>query len=80
MTEVSLEPFDARWRDDVHALLADPEVLRFTRVPEPPPADFASTWIASYEQGSGAGRAPGPPRSMPAERSSAWAWLPTDPG
>ncbi len=51
MTDVSLEPLDARWTDDVTALIGDPEVLRFTRIPEPPPIDFASTWIDSYENG-----------------------------
>jgi ribosomal-protein-alanine N-acetyltransferase len=50
MTDISLEPLDARWRDDVHALVADPEVRHFTRIPEPPAADFADTWIASYEK------------------------------
>jgi RimJ/RimL family protein N-acetyltransferase len=51
MTEVSLEPLDARFLEDVRALVADPEVLRFTRIPEPPPDDFARTWIDSYESG-----------------------------
>jgi RimJ/RimL family protein N-acetyltransferase len=45
-----LEPLTERHVDDVAALIADPEVLRFTRVPEPPPPDFASTWIGGYEQ------------------------------
>jgi RimJ/RimL family protein N-acetyltransferase len=35
---------------DVAALLDDPDVLRFTRVPEPPPADFARQWLARYEE------------------------------
>jgi RimJ/RimL family protein N-acetyltransferase len=51
MIDISLEPLDARWRDDVHALVADPEVLRFTRIAEPAPPGFADTWIESYEKG-----------------------------
>jgi len=51
MTDVSLVPLDDRWLDDVSALVADPTVLAFTRIPEPPPADFAQTWIGSYVAG-----------------------------
>jgi RimJ/RimL family protein N-acetyltransferase len=32
-------------------MLADDDVIRFTRVPEPVPPDFASTWLAWYEEG-----------------------------
>lgn len=55
MPEVRLEPLDERWLDDVADLVADPDVLRFTRIVEPPPEGFARTWIASY----GAGRRDG---------------------
>jgi hypothetical protein len=34
---VQLEPLSERHLGDVEALLDDPDVLRFTRVPEPPP-------------------------------------------
>jgi len=47
--EVRLELLDQRWVEDVADLVADPQVLRFTRIPEPPPAGFARTWIESYE-------------------------------
>jgi RimJ/RimL family protein N-acetyltransferase len=47
--EVRLERLDERWLDEVAELVADPEVLRFTRIAEPPPDGFARTWIASYE-------------------------------
>jgi RimJ/RimL family protein N-acetyltransferase len=47
--QVRLEPLSERHLDDVAALLDDPDVLRFTRIPEPPPADFARTWLARYE-------------------------------
>jgi RimJ/RimL family protein N-acetyltransferase len=33
----------------VAALLDDPDVLRFTRVPEPPPPGFERQWLARYE-------------------------------
>jgi len=36
---------------DVAELIDDPETLRFTRVPEPPPDGFARDWYARYEQG-----------------------------
>jgi RimJ/RimL family protein N-acetyltransferase len=32
-------------------MLTDEGVLRFTRVPEPVPPEFARTWFASYEEG-----------------------------
>jgi RimJ/RimL family protein N-acetyltransferase len=53
--DVRLEPLDERWLDDVTDLVADPEVLRFTRIPEPPPEDFAREWIEMYIEGRQAG-------------------------
>jgi RimJ/RimL family protein N-acetyltransferase len=44
-----LEPLQERHLDGVRALLDDPEVLRFTRVPEPPPPEFERSWLARYE-------------------------------
>jgi RimJ/RimL family protein N-acetyltransferase len=35
----------------IDALVEDPDVLRFTRVPDPPPPGFARTWLARYESG-----------------------------
>jgi RimJ/RimL family protein N-acetyltransferase len=32
-------------------LMADPDVLRFTRVPQPPPEDFPETWLERYREG-----------------------------
>jgi RimJ/RimL family protein N-acetyltransferase len=49
--EIRLERLDERWLDEVTDLVADPDVRRFTRIPEPPPEGFARTWIASYEAG-----------------------------
>lgn len=51
MAEVRLERLDERWLDDVAKLVADPEVRRFTRIPEPPPDGFARTWISAYDSG-----------------------------
>jgi hypothetical protein len=53
--EIWLEPLDQRHRHDVEDLVADPEVLRYTRIPEPPPDEFARAWIAGYESGRGDG-------------------------
>src|SRR5437016_4030904 len=60
MADISLVPLDDRWLDDVAALVTDPAVLAFTRIPEPPPADFAQTWISSYATG----RSEGTPRGL----------------
>jgi RimJ/RimL family protein N-acetyltransferase len=30
-------------------MLGDPDVVRFTRIPEPVPPDFARSWLSSYE-------------------------------
>jgi RimJ/RimL family protein N-acetyltransferase len=48
---VELELFDAGHLAGFAALLDDPEVLRFTRLPESPPPDYAETWFAAYEAG-----------------------------
>jgi RimJ/RimL family protein N-acetyltransferase len=57
--ELRLEPLSARHLDDLDALSRDAEVLRFTRVPEPPPPGFARSWLARYEAGRRAGTAEG---------------------
>jgi RimJ/RimL family protein N-acetyltransferase len=51
MARVRLEPLTAAHLEEVAALLEDPGVLRYTRVPEPMPGDFAATWLAHYEEG-----------------------------
>jgi RimJ/RimL family protein N-acetyltransferase len=48
---VRLEPLSASHLDDVTLLLSDSDVLRFTRVPVPPPPGFATMWIGGYEAG-----------------------------
>jgi len=46
---VRLELLGEQHLDDVAALLGDRDTLRFTRIPEPPPAGFARTWLARYQ-------------------------------
>ena len=48
---MQLRPLAASDVDDVTELIADPTTLRYTRVPEPPPAEFAQGWYERYEQG-----------------------------
>ncbi|MGN6868981.1 MAG: GNAT family N-acetyltransferase [Solirubrobacteraceae bacterium] len=51
MHEVRFECLDERWLNQVADLVADPDVRRFTRIPEPPPDGFARNWIDAYEAG-----------------------------
>ena len=37
----------------MRALLDDPDLRRFTRVPDPPPDGFAEGWLARYEAAEG---------------------------
>jgi RimJ/RimL family protein N-acetyltransferase len=48
---VRLVPLAEAHLDDVAALLDDPDVLRFTRLPVPPPPDYARHWLTRYEAG-----------------------------
>jgi RimJ/RimL family protein N-acetyltransferase len=48
---IRLEPFGERHLGALEEMLDDPELLRFTRVPEPVPPDFARTWLDRYEEG-----------------------------
>jgi RimJ/RimL family protein N-acetyltransferase len=57
--ELRLEPLSARHLDDLDSLARDSDVLRFTRVPEPPPPGFARNWLARYEAGRRDGTAEG---------------------
>lgn len=51
-----LELFGQSHLEAISVLLEDPDVLRFTRVPAPPPPDFAETWFRFYEDGRREGR------------------------
>jgi RimJ/RimL family protein N-acetyltransferase len=48
---IHLEPFGEAHLAGLEAMLEDPELLRFTRVPEPVPPGFARTWLDRYEEG-----------------------------
>jgi RimJ/RimL family protein N-acetyltransferase len=47
----SLRPLAEEHLDAVGALFDDPDVLRFTRLPVPPPPGFERTWLDRYEAG-----------------------------
>jgi RimJ/RimL family protein N-acetyltransferase len=49
--DVRLVPLAETHLGDVAELLRDSDVLRFTRIPEPPPPDFPRQWVARYEAG-----------------------------
>ena len=51
MARVHLEPIGERHAPAITAMLDDPDLLRFTRVPDPPPDGFARQWVARYQAG-----------------------------
>lgn len=51
MPAIRLVPLSEAFADDIDGLLADAGVMRFTRIPDPPSAEFARTWIERYEDG-----------------------------
>jgi RimJ/RimL family protein N-acetyltransferase len=53
--DVRLEPFTPAHLDAFTALAEDPDVLRYTRFPDPPDPDFPAAWWARYEQGRAEG-------------------------
>jgi RimJ/RimL family protein N-acetyltransferase len=46
-----LEPFVQAHAPLLDELLGDPDTLRWTRIPEPPPRDFGHDWASRYEAG-----------------------------
>jgi RimJ/RimL family protein N-acetyltransferase len=48
---VRLLPFAAAHLPAFAALTSDPDILRFTRFPDPPEPDFPTEWLARYEAG-----------------------------
>src|SRR4051794_36078449 len=48
---IRLELLSERHLAALDPICRDPEVLRFTRIPDPPPPDFPQTWVARYESG-----------------------------
>jgi RimJ/RimL family protein N-acetyltransferase len=53
--DIRLVPLTPSHLPHLETALDDPEVLRFTRVPDPPPVGFVGTWFAGYEEGRRAG-------------------------
>lgn len=51
MAHWTLEPFGEQHLAELDAMLTDPELLRFTRVPDPPPEGFSREWLRRYEEG-----------------------------
>jgi len=49
--DIRFVPFDEPHLVGLGEMLLDPDVLRFTRVPEPPPEGFARTWLERYRNG-----------------------------
>jgi len=46
---VSLQPLEDRHLPGMEDIVADPDALRFTRIPEPTPPGFAKTWLGRYQ-------------------------------
>src|SRR3954447_10108613 len=51
MESIRLELLSEAHLESVAAMLSDPDILRFTRVPVPTPAGFPRDWLALYEAG-----------------------------
>jgi RimJ/RimL family protein N-acetyltransferase len=47
---LGLVPFGEEHLAGVEEMLDDPDLLRFTRIPEPVPPGFARTWFERYEE------------------------------
>jgi RimJ/RimL family protein N-acetyltransferase len=48
---VRFEPFSQDHLPFLDALTSDPESLRFTRIPDPPPPGFSEWWVERYQEG-----------------------------
>ena len=48
---MELRPFGEQDLGDIDELIADPDVLHLTRIPEPPPDGVARQWLERYERG-----------------------------
>jgi RimJ/RimL family protein N-acetyltransferase len=47
---IELEPLAPEHLPGVEAMLDDPDIVRFTRIPVPAPRGFAQAWLERYEQ------------------------------
>jgi RimJ/RimL family protein N-acetyltransferase len=48
---VRLEPFGPERLEAIRPWLADRDLLRFTRFPDPPPPGFLEDWVRTYQEG-----------------------------
>ena len=48
---IRLELLDRSHLDGLAAVAADPDVRRFTRIPDPVPPGFPETWLGRFEEG-----------------------------
>lgn len=48
---LTLQPLDDRHLEGMEGIVADPEAVRFTRIPEPVPPGFAANWLSRYRVG-----------------------------
>ncbi|MDQ1665849.1 MAG: hypothetical protein QOH75_1880 [Actinomycetota bacterium] len=55
VSSIRLEPFVQDHLGGFREMLKDPDVLRFTRMPDPAPDGFDRSWFAAYEQGKADG-------------------------
>jgi RimJ/RimL family protein N-acetyltransferase len=53
--DIRLMPLARQHLSFLADVVRDPDALRFTRVPDPPPEDFVEGWFAGYEEGRAAG-------------------------
>jgi RimJ/RimL family protein N-acetyltransferase len=51
VSRVRLEPFAEAHVAELEAMLDDPDIVRFTRVPDAAPPGFAREWLGRYEKG-----------------------------
>jgi RimJ/RimL family protein N-acetyltransferase len=49
--DIRLVPFAEEHLEAFDRTLDDPDILRYTRIPVPPPPDFPRIWFEAYEQG-----------------------------
>ena len=53
--DIRLVPLTREHLGSIAPAIHDPEVLRFTRIPDPPPEGFVDTWFRGYDDGRRAG-------------------------
>ena len=49
--DIRIVPLERSDLGDLTSMRDDPQVVRFTRMPDPPPVDFFESWFSRYEDG-----------------------------